>query len=77
MDYGAHLKSKNISHNVKSAHYAKQTPYEGSIRQLRAKVLFAITHKEKLPTDERTNAVVEKLIDEGYILKKGVRYLIS
>lgn len=77
MDYGAHLKSQKISHNAKSAHYAKQSPYEGSTRQLRAKVLFAIAHKEKFPKDERTNSIVEKLIHEGYIIRKGKTYLIS
>lgn len=77
MDYGAHLKQSKISHNKKSAHYTKQTPYEGSTRQLRAKVLFAITHKEPLPEDERTDDVLSKLLEEGYIVKKGSRYVIS
>ena len=77
MDYGAHLKSQKISHNAKSKHYTKQTPYEGSTRQLRAKVLFAVTHKEKLPRDERTQDVLERLIQEGYIVKQGDRYAIA
>jgi A/G-specific adenine glycosylase len=76
MDYGAHLKSEKISHNEKSKHYAKQTPYKGSTRELRAKVLFAITHKEKLPEDERLEDVIETLTKEGYIAKKGTRYAI-
>jgi A/G-specific adenine glycosylase len=77
MDYGAHLKASKISHNEKSAHYAKQAPYHGSVRQLRAKVLFAITHKEKLPTDERLDAVLEQLLKEGYIVRKGRNYRIK
>jgi A/G-specific adenine glycosylase len=76
MDYGAYLKTQRISHNAKSAHYAKQSPYEGSTRQLRAKVLFAITHKKKLPLDERTESVVQKLIGEGYIVQKGKSFRI-
>jgi A/G-specific adenine glycosylase len=77
MDYGAHLKASKISHNEKSAHYTKQSPYHGSVRQLRAKVLFAITHKEKLPDDERVNDVLEQLSKEGYIVRKGRRYAVA
>jgi len=77
MDYGAYLKSQKISHNEKSAHYTKQSPYVGSVRQLRAKILFAVTHKEKLPTDERTQTVLQTLIKEGYIIKKGRTYTIA
>lgn len=76
MDYGAHLKASKISHNAKSAHHTTQSPYKGSVRELRAKVLFAITHKGKLPVDERTQEVLEKLISEGYIAKKGKGYII-
>ncbi len=76
MDYGAHLKTLRVSHNKKSAHYTKQTPYEGSSRQLRAKVLFAITHHEKLPHDERLQSVIDQLTKEGYIIKKGKGYVI-
>lgn len=77
MDYGAHLKQSKISHNVKSAHYAKQSKYEGSLRQLRAKVLFAITHGEKLPIDTRTQEVISMLAREGYIQKVGKKYKIA
>lgn len=76
MDYGAHLKTLRISHNEKSSHYTKQTPYEGSSRQLRAKVLFAVTHHEKLPQDERLESVINQLTKEGYIIKKGRGYSV-
>lgn len=77
MDYGAHLKQSKISHNTKSAHYTKQSKYEGSLRQLRAKVLFAIAHHEKLPTDERTANVIAALSSEGYIKRNNGRHIIS
>jgi A/G-specific adenine glycosylase len=77
MDYGAYLKSQNISHNQKSAHHMKQSPYEGSLRQLRAKILFAIAHKEKLPEDERRDTVVEELLRSGYIKKSGRGYRVA
>ncbi|MFA5132035.1 MAG: A/G-specific adenine glycosylase [Candidatus Paceibacterota bacterium] len=77
MDYGAHLKASSISHNAKSVHHVKQSVYKGSVRELRAKVLFAITHGETSPDDERTEGVLEKLVKEGYVIKKGKRYRIS
>lgn len=67
MDYGAHLKSKKISHNAKSTTYKKQTRFKGSQRELRAKVLFAITHQKELPKDERLEVVVRELLKEGFI----------
>jgi A/G-specific adenine glycosylase len=76
MDYGAYLKASKISHNEKSAHYAKQTPYEGSTRQLRAKTLFAITHNTDLPDDDRLEGIISQLLKEGYIKKKGKGYTV-
>jgi A/G-specific adenine glycosylase len=73
MDYGAHLKTQKISHNKKSLQYAKQSPYKGSLRELRAKTLFAIAHEEPLPKDERLETVTALLLKEGYIVKAGKR----
>ena len=39
MDYGAHLKKSGVKLNQKSVHYAKQSKFEGSLRQLRGKLL--------------------------------------
>lgn len=77
MDYGAYLKSVRISHNKKSAHHAVQSPYKGSLRELRAKVLFAITHNTKLPVDERQGEVIDQLIKEKFITKRGERLFIA
>lgn len=77
MDYGAHLKQNNISHNEKSRGYTKQPRYKGSVRELRAKILFAVTHSKKLPTDTRTSVVLQTLIKEGYIKKEKGHYSIT
>lgn len=77
MDYGAYLKEQKISHNKKSAHYTKQTTYKGSLRELRAKILFAITHMEQLPEDNRREKVLESLLKEGYIVKNDTKYYIA
>jgi A/G-specific adenine glycosylase len=67
MDYGAHLKKKGTSHNAKVKGYTKQTPYEGSLRKLRAEVLFAIAYNEGFPNDERLSSVLSSLKKEGFI----------
>lgn len=77
MDYGAHLKSQHISHNAKTKNYRTQSVYKGSLRELRAKILFAITHKEALPTDERRENVVSALVKEKFITKRGRGYVVS
>ncbi len=77
MDFGAFLKSQKISHNKKSAHHMVQTPYKGSFRELRAKVLFAVTHTTSLPEDTRLQEVIDVLIKENYILRKGKKYIVK
>lgn len=74
MDYGAHLKSKSISHNKKSATYKKQTKYKGSQRELRARTLFAVTHGDELPNDERLEVVLSELLKEKFIKKTSSGY---
>lgn len=39
MDYGAHLKKSGVRLNAKSAHYTKQSKFEGSLRQVRGAIL--------------------------------------
>ncbi len=77
MDMGAHLKANKISHNTKSAHHSVQSRYEGSLRQLRAATLFAITHGAPLSNDERLPKVLEQLLKEKYIIKKRNSYCIN
>jgi A/G-specific adenine glycosylase len=77
MDYGAYLKSQKISHNKKSKHHVVQSAYKGSSRELRAKVLFSITHGETLPQDERLEKVLQELEKEKYVLcKKNGEYVL-
>ena len=77
MDYGAYLKAEKISHNSKSVHYKKQSPYKGSLRELRAATLFAVLHNRPLPVDDRSQTVLEQLCKEGYLVQKGRRYIVS
>ena len=77
MDYGAYLKQEKVSHNKKSVHHKLQSPYKGSSRELRAKVLFAITHNDTLPKDARLQEVINELLKEGFIIKGGGSYILA
>jgi A/G-specific adenine glycosylase len=77
MDSGAYLKSQRISHNVRSKHYSKQTPFKGSLRELRAQILFRIVHKRPIIKDKRTTLILDILEQEGYIIKKGRSYTVT
>lgn len=43
MDYGAHLKKIHPNPTRKSAHYVVQTPFTGSLRQVRGEILQLLT----------------------------------
>lgn len=45
MDYGAHLKRSGVRNNYRSAHYIRQSKFEGSLRQVRGATLRAIAHR--------------------------------
>lgn len=42
LDYGAHLKQHTVNPSRKSAHYSKQSAFEGSRRQKRAEILRCV-----------------------------------
>lgn len=77
MDYGATLKARGISHNLKSKGYAKQSPYKGSFRELRARILFSIANGKAIPDDARALSVLKKLESERFIARKGNAYVIA
>src|SRR3989338_2815033 len=55
MDYGAYLKRTGVRNNSRSAHYTKQSKFEGSLRQVRGAILREL-HKgplEAKPTGRR------------------------
>lgn len=87
MDYGAMLKQNNINLNKKSAHYSKQSKFEGSHRQLRGLVIKTaleekvITQKEfaklLLLDSQKTANVLEQLIQEGFFIRKGNTFILT
>jgi A/G-specific adenine glycosylase len=81
MDYGSHLKATVGNPNKASKHYAKQSKFQGSRRQLRGQILRLVgaapqTHEQILRTlpDERTEAVLQELMDEQLVRQTDSRY---
>lgn len=89
MDYGAELKKKVQNPNRKSAHYTKQSRFEGSLRQARGAVLrqlvrekhgAAVTLESISQTEnidyDRIKAAAEALLAENMIISAGGGYVI-
>ena len=86
MDYGVMLKKQYSNPNKKSAHYQKQTPFAGSNRQIRGKILKAIIDRPKTLVEiqhvikkesRQIRGVLIQLQKEGFLLKKGKGYFIA
>jgi A/G-specific adenine glycosylase len=84
MDYGAMLGAKGENPNRRSAHYKKQSPFQGSSRQLRGAILRTLTAGRSLSqrqltreleqTSKKVRAVLLELEREGFIEKHGDAY---
>jgi A/G-specific adenine glycosylase len=86
MDYGATLKRTQANPNKRSAHYARQSPFENSNRQVRGRILKVILNETPLTVvgiaeatgieRERVERNLGDLEKEGFIIKKGRRYSV-
>jgi A/G-specific adenine glycosylase len=82
MDYGSHLKKLHGNPARKSAHYAKQSKFDGSIRQVRGAILHEL-HKgpsslNKLPFEkDRIESALAGLARDGLIIKQRGKWQIS
>jgi A/G-specific adenine glycosylase len=87
MDYGAMLKEKQPNPGRRSAHYTRQSPFEGSVRQIRGMILRTLVKqpgtfesvlvKEINRDEEMVRKVLRQLRTEGFIVKKGKRLMIN
>jgi A/G-specific adenine glycosylase len=87
MDYGTMLKKGQVNPNRRSAHYARQSPFENSNRQVRGKILKVLVAESQLSAaqivkrtemdPERVKANLLLLEEEGFIRKRGTRYSIG
>jgi len=78
MDYGAWLKQAVGNLNARSKHYAKQSKFTGSTRQIRGQVLKVLSDaaltksqlRKHIP-DKRLSGVLSDLLGEGLIQRRG------
>ncbi|MFW5744016.1 MAG: HAD-IA family hydrolase [Spirochaetota bacterium] len=83
MDYGAMLGRLLPNANRRSASYAKQSPFAGSVREVRGRIVRALSGAPDLsieeletsigPTDERFEPALEGLERDGLIVVEGRR----
>jgi A/G-specific adenine glycosylase len=87
MDYGVMLKRTHTNPSRKSAHHSRQSRFEGSDRQIRGKVLKLLLRKplsgkkeifrELQEAPQRLERILEGLVKEGFIARKGTEYSIA
>jgi len=87
MDYGAFLKSTTTNPSRRSAHYTRQSPFNGSFRQARGKVIKALVSMGQCNAEELKLAsgleeqklyeVLEKLKEEAFVAEDGGSYRIK
>jgi A/G-specific adenine glycosylase len=87
MDYGVMVKKESQNPNKRSAHYQKQTPFEGSDRQIRGLILRALTMESpisqreivrRLGMDpERVKKNLIQLQKEGFLKKRRNQFSIA
>jgi A/G-specific adenine glycosylase len=87
MDFGTDLKTVVENPNRRSRHYAQQTAFEGSDRQIRGEILRILLAEKRLtrtalasrfPKDpERIDRILSCLETEGFIKKSGLQFMIS
>lgn len=85
MDYGASIKKKFGNPNSRSKHYARQSRFKGSDREIRGALLRLLLKGPKTRTallrelpfeDVRVDMLTEKLLKEGLIYKTQGRYML-
>jgi A/G-specific adenine glycosylase len=79
MDYGSWLADRVENPNRRSVQYTRQSTFEGSVRQIRGRILkMVLIHKkmtvsalEKEIFDVRLRDVLRSLVREGFLIRKG------
>jgi A/G-specific adenine glycosylase len=86
LDYGAYLKKTGPNPSRRSKHHSRQSPYEGSRRQKRARLLEAVletpgqtteTLARSLGCDSTlTESILSDLAAEGFLRRDGDRWSV-
>jgi len=78
MDYGSLLKRQGVTPS-RSRHYKKQTPLQGSVRQVRGQIMALLAYEDttksnleaKFLDDERLEPALAGLIKDGLVILSG------
>ena len=81
MDYGAHLKKSGVRNNVQSKHYAKQSEFKGSLREVRGAILREL-HAKRAPekllfAKLKIQSALASLSRDGLIKKEKGKWRIA
>jgi A/G-specific adenine glycosylase len=87
MDYGAMLKGDFPNPNRRSAHYTRQSPFNGSNRKVRGQILKTLLAGPASSLEElaqvmgisptRTQSALEQLLAEGFVIRNGERLCLA
>jgi A/G-specific adenine glycosylase len=87
MDYGAELKKVTVNPNRRSAHYTKQSKFEGSLRQLRGAIIKTLAndgavdikalHEKTGFEYDRLHQALKKLHQESMVAENEGKYKIK
>lgn len=76
MDYGAALPKTIKNPNIKSAHYVKQSKFEGSIRQVRGQILrVLLDYKQLTPKQLKQLVKADKRFEQAFEQLRKERFL--
>jgi A/G-specific adenine glycosylase len=85
-DYGAHLKRTLPNPSRRSRHHVRQSPFEGSRRQKRARLLRAVLGRPGMDGDSYAREtgvataealeLLETLAGEGFLVRSGERWSV-
>jgi A/G-specific adenine glycosylase len=86
MDYGVALKERHANPSRRSAHYTRQSPFEGSLRQVRGMILRTLVKQPAISEPALVKAInrdavmvrqaLKQLRTEGFLVKKRKRFFI-
>ena len=85
MDYGAMLKKTGPNPNRRSAHYQRQSPFPGSDRELRSRILRLFLTQTEMPAeaiaarlaDNRVPRLLQDLLREKFLLQENGFYRLA
>ncbi len=80
MDYGVHLKATGVQNIIQSKHYTKQSPLEGSLREMRGIIVRRLTAGEEitdLAKDVRFESALRGLERDGLIVCDGTGWRLT